>query len=186
MINAVPFVVLGLPRTRSFWLAQFLSQPNRPCAHDPARFFTSRHDIVRFFDRPGAAAVDTVLGRLWGEMAPHLPADTRVVVVHRALHDVVASMEKVCEPHPAVLADLPVYEQTLGRIHGKHVPYEDMSTKRGMARLFEYCTRQPFDAARWRALKDIRLECDHEAYRADIMANLDGLKNMFQPVREDA
>ena len=182
-----PFVALSLPRSRSFWTSRFLSDDARPCAHDPARFFSSRDDVIRYFAKDSSAAADTGLGLIWSDLAPLLRQDLRVAVLHRPCSQVMKSLVKVGIPNlPSVRSRLSTMARVLVRVRGAHFHVQDLDTEDGAKRLFEFCTARPFDAERWRALRRLNLQCDIAAYRRDMTDNAAGLRTLFDNRRATA
>ena len=80
----IPFVVLTLPRSRSFWLSKFLD-----CPHDPSRHFRDPADVVAYFN-DGASSVDTGLGMIW---------DTHMHAVRRDLRNGLISQRAARESY---------------------------------------------------------------------------------------
>jgi len=175
----IPYVVLGLPRSNTYWLSQFLSTDRRPCLHDPSRRWRSRAEVAPFFRQHGAAAVDTALGLIWDEVA--VPG-VRVVVIHRPVAAVEASLRRIgIDPSGMV-----EYARKLWAIDGLHFQTTDLDNAEEAAQLFDYCVGEPFNLDRWRRLRRMRLECDPALIMREAMDNLDGIRAVFGSQGEDA
>lgn len=185
------FIVLGLPRSRTYWVSRFLSYGETECDHDPARHFTSRADAIDYLNRPGLAAVDTSLGLIWADIAPKLDRSISVVVVHRAITDVAASHRSLADRHP----NNPILRQFLGvtgaafeahagklwDIPGWHIPYSALEKFLGCASLYTYCRDERLPVDWWTEMKDQRLECDRAGYMLDTWNNRLGVRAVFGP-----
>lgn len=177
-----PFVVLALPRSRTFWLSRLLSYGGRRVDHDPSRFFRGRDDVAAYFRRPGAAAADTALGRIWSDVAPSLPRELRVVVVHRKPEDVADSLILRCGVRTARAQLVCTQGAVLSRLRaigGLHVSFAALAEERTCARVFEYCLGCAFDRAWWSGLKDQNLQCDRAQYVRDAETNVAGVLATF-------
>lgn len=168
----IPFVVLGLPRSNTYWLSQFLSTPGRDCEHDPSRRWRSRAEIAPYFGRRGAAAVDTALGLIWPEVAVR---GVRVVVIHRPVVEVRRSLEELGIDSSG-MAD---YARRLWQIDGLHFNVSDLDEQYKAAQLYEFCLDQPCDRERWKRMRRLRLECNPEQIMREAQSNLDGIRAVF-------
>jgi len=174
----VPFVVLGMPRSRTFWISRYLSYRGRHCEHDPSRLFTSRLDIAERFRRPGYGAADTGLGMIWHEIGDLVPPDLRVAVVHRPIDDVKASARATGIPlaNDQWFID---FAARLDRIDGMHFEYASLGRRPYALTLFEHCLRERFDPEWWESLRDLNLQCNSASYLSDAQRNLSGIRAVF-------
>ena len=163
------FLVLAMPRSRSFWVSRFLSYEGREVAHDPARFFSGLAD----YDICGDA-VDTALGYFWPWRDD--PEGTRVAVLYRSSSEVVESLME--RGVPASLPAIRALERRLLALPYPRFTFEGLNEESECSRLFEYCLQRPFDRPRWLAMKDENLQCDPAAYIRDVRANIAGIRNM--------
>jgi hypothetical protein len=175
-----PFIVLALPRSRTFWASRFLSYGDTDCEHDPARHFASRADAADYLNRDGCAAVDTSLGMIWAELASQLRPDLRVVVVHRNIADVAASLRRLGFQDAAV-APLEAFAGKLWDIPGWHIPYRALDTFYGCLSLSRACRDDPVPFDWWVSMKDKHIECDRAGYMLDAWNNRLGVRAVFGP-----
>ena len=168
-----PFLVLTLPRSRSFWLSKFLD-----CPHDPSRHFRDPADVVAYFN-DGASAVDTGLGMIWDTHMHAVRRDLRVVVVHRAVPEVLDSLARVGMRSAKIDESMHRMADKLVRIPGAHFTYSQIGTFMGAGMLFTYCLGVPCTEEWWDAMKDRREEADIGAITRDAVANAQGLARVF-------
>src|SRR5580658_544447 len=167
----MPYVILALPRSRTYWLSRLLG-----CEHDPSRFFPHRDHAVGYLN-DGHDCIDTALGLAWSSIAPALRRDLRVAVIHRAVPDVAASLERIGMPPP--LEMLHLLADRLLCIPAMHFPYAELATYEGCARLAHHCSGAILDPFRWEDVAAEPVECDFAAYRRDAMANAHGIAAMY-------
>ena len=168
-----PFLILAMPRSRSFWVAKFLSYAGLHVEHDPSRFFRDRSDVRRFFDE-GRCAVDTGLGYIWPLASP---ANAHVGVLDRPVDQVMSSCRRIGEPFDE--ARLDILSGRLARLRRPYFWFDGLREEAECRRLFEWATRKPFDRDWWMAMKDRHLECDRRQYRIDAIRNSEGLMNLY-------
>ena len=159
-----PFVVLALPRSRTFWLSRFLSHGAYQCGHEQARYVRGIDDIRSWLAQDFVGSCETAAAPWWRLIRAYRP-DARIVVVRRHPDDVLASLDRV--PGTAWSADrlakaIHRYDRALGRVapHALVVRYEDLDREETCAGLFEYCTGQTHDQDRWVEMTAQNLQCD--------------------------
>lgn len=121
-----PFVVYA-QRSRSAWLARFLSFKDYRCYHDVAITMRSLDDVVRFFRQPKTGSAETAAAPGWRILHHHIP-NMRAVVVRRPVEDVVDSMMGVD------LAGIATYDREKlmrGVVYGARI-LDQISEQRGV------------------------------------------------------
>lgn len=83
-----PFIIYALPRSRTAWLAQFLSYGGWTCHHEAAIRMRSVDDVLAFFRQPRTGTAETAAAPGWRILHHHIPA-LRAVVVLRPVEEVV-------------------------------------------------------------------------------------------------
>jgi GNAT superfamily N-acetyltransferase len=153
---SAPFVVFGLPRSRTYWLSKFLSYGDWFCAHDQAAFVRSVDDVQSWLSVSDAGSTETGAAPWW-RLARHYRPDLKIAVVRR---DPAAVIERLMRfggfDRPRLAALIARYDRALdsaARAPGcLSVAYEDLNSEATCARLFEHCLELPFDRAWWAAL----------------------------------
>lgn len=155
-----PFIVYGLPRSRTFWLSQYLSYADWVCGHDEARHIRSLRDIDSWFSQPCVGSVETAAAPYWRLV--HHKRNLRTVVVRRPVEDVLVSLRRlgmeVSEPYLRHIdAKL---KQISSRVPGTlTVSYDDLAREDVCALVFEHCLPYKHDPAWWRLLSALNLQC---------------------------
>lgn len=161
MTQEKPFFVTGMPRSRTAWLANWLTTDTTFCQHDP----------------PGNM-LPNIPGRRVGLSGPEVCAlfhsaksqypDAPWVVVIR--HDAYEPFCRVMQDHIQVTDDLlrkwwATRLELLAEVAGFHrsltVKFEELSNPEHAQRLWEHCLpEKPFDLARFELLDDLQITQD--------------------------
>ena len=156
-----PFVVFALPRSRTAWLARFLTYGAWQCGHDEIRHCRSLEDVTSWLEQPFTGTVETAVAPFWRL----LPPEVRVVTLRRPVADVVASLRR-----GGLTFDEAVMRRAVERIERKldqieaRVPgvlaisFDDLITETGCARVFEHCLGLPHDHAWWAACDPVNIQ----------------------------
>lgn len=153
-----PFIIYALPRSRTAWMAQFLSYGDWTCHHEVAILMREVLDIPGLFAPGRVGAVETAAAQGW-HLIDHYVPGIRSVVVRRPTDDVVRSMMAVDLRGVAVydearLRRIMAYgNRMLDQISARQgvltLSFDDLGTEAGCARLFEFCLPYKFDLAWW-------------------------------------
>jgi hypothetical protein len=158
-----PFVILSLPRSRSFWLSRYLSYGPWNCGHDEIRHVRSIEDVRSWLSMPYTGTAETAAAPWWRTLR-RLAPEMRVMLVRRDPADVFNSVMRLGSFDAATLA------RSLRRLDAKldqiavrwpgalSVPFADLEGEAGCARVFEHCLGMPHDPAWWRAMAALNLQ----------------------------
>lgn len=161
-----PFLVLSLPRSRSFWLSRYLSYGGWTCGHEELRHVRSLDDVRSWLSLPCTGTCETAAAPWWRTLRDLAP-DARVVVVRRPVAEVEASLLRL-----GIGFEQPMVGQALRKLDAKldqvaarwpgamAVPYADLVQEEACERIFCYCLGLPHDPAWWRAMAALNLQCD--------------------------
>lgn len=175
----LPFLIVGLPRSRTAWLAAFLTEGDVHCHHELVRQCRQPADYARRLlatKAPIVGDADPALPmyypRVRAAVGPH-----RVVFVTREpaaaaaahkkmlaeagpdfepLHDQWPQVEAAFEQMRAACPDTLTFR------------FEDLDNEDSVRQLAEYCTGLPFNRARWRMFDELRVT----ALPAKVVRNL--------------
>lgn len=153
-----PFLIYGLPRSRTFWLSKLLSYRDWHCGHDEIRHMRSLEDVRAWFSQPCTGTVETAAAPFWRLV----PDGVRQVVVRRSVADVVASavqqgfapeVERLIRRLDAKL------DQIERRVPGVlSVSYDDLATAEGCKRVWSHCLPYPWDSGWWAAIAGLNMQ----------------------------
>lgn len=164
-----PFIVYALPRSRTAWLAEFLSYKDWQCGHEQAIFLRSVDDIKRLFSLPNTGAVETAAAQAWRIIHHHVP-NIKAVVVRRPIDDVMRSMVNI-DLQGEAYYDVPRLRKVME--YGNRmldeiseqpgvltVDFDDLSTIQGCKAIFEHCLPYEFDRGWWEFMVDQNIQVD--------------------------
>ena len=175
-----PFVVLALPRSRTRWLAEFLTYGPWRCTHEEARHFRSMADVASWAKQAWCGSVETAVASFWRS----IPKGVRVVVVRRPIPEVEASLRRVMTSPPdnlnSILARMEAkLEQFTSRASGViEVAYAALATPEGAARVFEHALQLPFDLAWWETLRNVNIQEPYVTFERYAVAYAPQLRRM--------
>ena len=155
------FLVLALPRSRTFWLSRFLSYGDHTCGHEEARHLRSLDDVKSWLSLERVGSAETAVAPFWRS----IPTDTRVVTVRRDPAEVVQSLLRAA---PGL--DRTALERLVRRLDAKldqiearrpdvlSVQFDELATEAGARSVFEFCLPYRWDAGWWEAMADVNLQ----------------------------
>lgn len=163
------FLILSLPRSRSAWLAHYLSypmaRPLQPVGHE---ILTECKDVDTFLNsyRYGMwGTVETGGAMLWSIVRTEMP-ECRIVLVRRPLIEVHRSLAA-----QGVVADLGALSEIDQHLNAAAVDPSIVSVPYGLLSdpgvgqwLFEYCLELEWDEAWWKRLVEMNIQVDMPAW----------------------
>lgn len=180
-----PFIVFGLPRSRTYWLSRFLSFGDYECSHEQVRFIRSMDDVRAWLSQDCTGTAETAAAPWW-RLVRHFRPDIRVLVVRRAIDDVVESlmrldMRGVCQfDRPRLRSQLARLDRYLDVIEHKmgnvlSVEFDDLGDEQVCAHAFEHCLPYRHDVVWWASMAAVNMQADMPALMRYISANRPGL-----------
>ena len=167
------FLVLALPRSRTYWLSQFLSYRDYECGHEEARHLRSIADVKTWLNQDYCGSAETYVAPFWRLMHEANP-NLRIVIVHRPVSECVESLMEIDFSGICTL-DRGEIEKSMKRLDAKlhqierrvpnvlSVKFSDLDNEPTIKAVFEHCLPYPFDRARWQNLKGQILTCNMRA-----------------------
>lgn len=178
--TGAPFVVFSLPRSRSRWLASFLSN-GAECSHDLPVTVGSVDELCEAVSRGGS--VETGLVSAWRLLRQRFP-EVRFAVVQRPIAEVKASAARFGWVFPdgyleAQDRGLQEISEQPGTLALNHL---DLGTEDGCRSIYEYCTGQLFDPAQWRRMDAQNIQIDMDGRLALLGQNADRMGRLFEEI----
>ncbi len=153
------FLILALPRSRTYWLSNYLSYPPHQCGHD---VILECNSLKEYIDKLNSVTGSIEqLGSAWPAILRLLPG-TKIVVVRRPVQEIYQSLIKVgiaipleelyrlddqleqCSYHPGV----------------KSISFYDLNEPAYCKWLFEYCLDCKWDQDWYTRLATQNLQID--------------------------
>jgi uncharacterized protein YuzB (UPF0349 family) len=185
-----PFIIYGLPRSRTAWLSMFLSYGDWTCHHEKAMYLRSMQDVKDLFLTPNTGSAET--GAPYGRcLLKYLVPDIKEVVVLRPVQEVMTSLlridfggqftfdevklRKIIEKGDRALRKIARDPSVLV------VEYADLENEETCARVFEFCLPYAFDGEWWRYFHEKNIQVDLRelfSYRYQNKSAIDGFKSL--------
>lgn len=187
---SIPFIVYGLPRSRTSWLSMLLSYGDWTCHHEKAMLMRSMGDVKELFCTPNTGTVETAAsyGRcLLGWIVPNI----KEVVILRPVDEVMSSLIALSQRDGFVF-DIQKLRKIMERGSKSLykiakdpnvlvVNYCDLDKEDTCAKIFEFCLPYKFDKVWWEAYKDKNIQLNFPlliAYRKHNKSAMDSFKSL--------
>ena len=174
-----PFCVLGLPRSRTSWLAQFLSYGGRECRHEGTALMGTFTDVLGALRR-GTGISDTMLALRAEDIAAALPK-TRMLIVKRRQEDVFLSMARLGYPIPSGMLDrLSVaLERASWLPNAITVRFEDLDDRETCSWIFRHCLGQTMPKEWFDLWNGVNVQTLASSVIEGGIANYDGVRAIY-------
>lgn len=155
------FLVLSLPRSRSAWIAKFLSYGGRRCGHDIAPQCVTVQEFVDRLDRDYCGSVETGAVVGWRAILKLKP-DLRIATVRRPVQQVYESLARFGLGAPEVLDELRERDAMLDEV--ERLPgtlsftFDGLKHPWACQNLFELYLDMPFDWEWWESLAAVNVQ----------------------------
>lgn len=162
-----PFVIFGMPRSRTAWLSRFLTYGDWACGHEELRHMRSMDDVKAWLAQPCTGTAETAAAPFWRS----LPQGVQVVVVRRPVGEVVESLMRLpgCSFDRAKLIEgMTKLDRKLGQIAARvdgaiSVTFDELAQEQVCARIFEACLPYKHDHDHWAGLASVNVQADMRA-----------------------
>lgn len=195
-----PFIIHALGRSRTAWLAQFLSYGEWVCRHEQAIHMREVEDIGLFFRQRKTGTVETAASFGW-PLIKHFAPRVRQVVVLREPSEAIDAMQthyrrsgipcngemmrSIFHRGAKVLSRISALPDVLT------LSYRDLETEDGCKRVFEFCLPYAFDRAWWAEMRERHVDTDLAKIVSYYQANREAIERfkrlckieMFRVVR---
>lgn len=164
-----PFIIYALPRSRTAWLAEFLTYGPWTCFHERAVTMRSLKDVRAFFSQPHMGTVETGVSPGWPLINALVP-NIRTVAIHRPVDDVVKSIKEIdvssfaTYDYEKLRRNLTHMSRCLKRISDLpgvlSVEFSGLESEATCKAIFTHCLPYHFDRPWWDFMKDQNVQID--------------------------
>ena len=184
MTAAPPFIILGLPRSRTAWISRFLSYGGRKVGHDLAIDCASVADFTKALGQH-IGTVETGMAVAWPVLKRHFP-ESRFIVVRRDTAEVIASLAKfgISGVEREIEERAKAIDQFSRRVGVMTIQYPSLTDISVCAWLFQNCLGLNFDGGWWAALNEVNIQVDVAAQIAKTAEDKERLDRFKQEVRK--
>lgn len=168
-----PFIVLSLPRSRSAWMAHWLSYPDKLVGHDIAIRAKNVHEFLAHFDfADGTCETSAMLG--WRLLKHEMPKLKTLVVV-RDPQEVLESLRKKGLASESLTLEIMSRWHMLQAIgnakDAKAIKFEDLDSKEIRSQIFEFLLDLDFDEDWDARFASTNIQVDFAARVKQLMQN---------------
>jgi LPS sulfotransferase NodH len=181
-----PFIVLSLPRSRSYWLSKFLAYGGWTCGHEEIRHLRSLADLASWWSIPMNGSCETA-GAPWWRLIPN---EVRIVTVRRPVYEVHGSLMAKGQFEPQTLGRQLVYlDRKLDQVQARRscltLAYQELNWDQACAEMFEYCLGMEMPLAWWQALAPLNWQIDLPGLLRHFVAHRPQLDQMTKIARQE-
>jgi hypothetical protein len=154
------FMIFSMPRSRSYWMSQYLSYPPHTVGHDVILKADNLTGLIREYSAlSGSVELSAVLG--WQYFMSFFP-ETRVVTVRRPVDDVFKSLLNVGLYTPIPILEMRERALIACSQHPRveAITYKDLDNPDCCRWLFEYCLNMKWDEEWYKHLASQNLQCE--------------------------
>ena len=144
---------MGLPRSRTAWLAAFMNTENIFCYHELVGSCTSLEEVKSKLQLPKYKAIG------FSDTCGHLIHEEFTcpkVIIHRNIEEVNTSLQKLYGTETSFLPLLEIEASRLQKVQGLHIDFEEIDSS--LKQIQEYCTDIPFDKNRASLLTSMNIQ----------------------------
>lgn len=159
-----PFVIFAMPRSRSAWLARFLTYGDWHCGHDELRHCRSFDDVSSWLALPCTGTIETGAASFW-RLLPRYCPEARVLTLRRPVPEVVASLRRGGLPFEdeVMIPLMRRHERKLDQIEQRmpnvmSVEFSELADEQKCAAVFEHCLPYRHDHAWWQAVAGVNIQ----------------------------
>jgi hypothetical protein len=143
----VDFMVIALPRSRTTWLANFLTTEKTFCYHDPLAEMSSYKELLGLKTDRLTGIADTGIG--FFDLSIF---DCPKVIIERDLSAVNEEMSDLL----GISIDMSDLNNRMASIEGLRIKFEDINDR--LEEIWKHCTGLPFDRLRGDYLKNMNIQ----------------------------
>ena len=183
-----PFLVFGLPRSRTAWLSHFLAPRPGAVGHDTGIDCKSISDFIGQFYGANRLAGSCETGAMMAwRVIKHKMPEAKLVVINRSTMDVAFSLGR-CGLFPGLLEleQRKTYLEAISRLDGvKTYSFQQLARKDVCEQLYEFCNDEPAPTGWWEYYADFNIQVDMEKRMAKLEANAEAIAGLKASVMQE-
>jgi hypothetical protein len=182
------FFITGFPRSRTAWLANFLTYGDSFCFHEATKYSNEIRDIKELFQSTSKLYVGNSDSYIpfFAQALHSLFPDAKWVFIERDMDDVARSLNRIFPGHDhqkLLSMSLPFLDFVKKEYSPLMVKYEDLESMEECQKIWDYCIpTNEFDTERWKMLTMLKTEImfNKTFYNPNYVENL----NLLLKVRD--
>ena len=186
--KAKPFLVFGMPRSRTAWLSHFLAPSPGAVGHDTAIDCKTIGDFIsQFYGRDRlAGSCETGAMMAWRIIRHRMP-EAKLVVIQRPVSAVAFSLGR-CGLYPGLLEleHRKTYLEAISRLDGtKTISFNQLARKDVCEFLYQFCNGEAPAKGRWEYFADFNIQVSMPERLAKLQANAKALAELKGSVMKE-
>ena len=186
--RAKPFLVFGLPRSRTAWLSHFLAPSPGAVGHDTGIDCKSISDFIgQFYGRDRLAGTCETGAMMAWRVIKHRMPEAKLVVIQRPTADVAFSLGR-CGLFPGLLEleQRKTYLEAISRLEGtKTFSFQQLERKDVCEHLYEFCNGEQAPEGRWEYFADFNIQVDMQKRMQKLKANAEAIAGLKASVMRE-
>jgi hypothetical protein len=191
MTSGAPFLIMGLPRSRTVWLSHYLSKGRLDVGHDLATTCGSLDEFVaKLYTKAGSVETGAMLG--WRALREAIP-ELRLILVRRPLEGVVNSLGRTgVQVDHGMTTELirrdGMLDAAMLSPGVRTVQFHEINLASHCKWLFETCREEPWDRQWWESLRYTNIQANMQQrllFLNQHRAELDNFKREVEVVENE-
>ena len=183
-----PFLVFGLPRSRTAWLSHFLASSPGVVGHDTAIDCRTIGEFISQFyglDRL-AGTCETGAMMAWRVIKYRMP-EAKLVVIQRPTTDVAFSLGRVgLYPGLLELEQRKTYLEAISRLDGvKTFSFHQLARQDVCEYIYEFCNDEPCPEGRWAYFAQFNIQVEIQQRMKKLKANAEAIAKLKASVMKE-
>lgn len=174
------FFICALPRSRTAWLANFLTHGIAHCYHEALLHCASINDLVPMFQRPQKLVVgnsDCANALFMPALQAQFPGSP-IVVIDRPIEECADSLHAIgIDNDESLLLMYAAIKEIKARYRPLVIDYKDLG-RDGCRAIWEHCIGEGFDEARWELLDELDIQIFPQRLK-DCVKNSTTIRRLF-------
>jgi hypothetical protein len=193
-----PFFIVGLPRSRTAWLANLLTVPGQSfCWHEGEAGHGNLDQLVARMKRRPESRVGNASSAIacYGDDIYRLLPEARYIIIERDPDSAKQALTAVAEEYvdvdaifPSILHRFNSFIESLSEHYVLKIRYEELHEEKTCTNIWDFATNQlPWDSERWGMLSELNVQANvaQRAAKCAVMPKSKSDSPVLKPVAAD-
>ena len=193
-----PFFIVGLPRSRTAWLANLLTVPGQSfCWHEGEAGHGNLDQLVAKMKRRPESRVGNASSGIacYGDDAYRLLPEARYIIIERDLDEAKQALKDTADEYfdvdiiwPQILKTFNSFVESLSEHYVLKIRYESLHEEKTCTNIWNFATNGlPWDSERWEMLSklDVQANVEKGETKCPVMPSGQSHSTKFKPVAAD-
>lgn len=160
------FLILGLPRSRTLWLSNFMTYGGSFCYHEGIAYAKDYQGYLASFENEAYICMGdaNTAGILFADKPDF--RDIPKVVIHRPIDQIIPELHKMFDCPDNLEDSLEKQQAFLMMQPGLHLDFNEIDNN--LKEIWDFCTGLPFDEKRAHELKNMNIQIKDLSFLLDM------------------